>query len=343
MALPKAVQRQKEEAEQLEKEMLEQQAQGDNPPVETPPAVTTPVETPPVETPPVETPPVETPPVPPTDENVSRAEYNKLQQAYDTLLGRFRKEVKQLSEDKTYLQGQLQGLRERLDVLEKAPITGGKTTPSVTTPPANEKLAKFQHDFPDIYEAMVEYFGQAKGTGEDVTKRIEQVEEKVVQSEAIKFFDALALRVPDWEKLNNDPNYIDWLMTKQKGTPYTKHQLLNLAVQNLDVNDAAMYFEEYKAEMGIKAPPVTSSEIPPVPPTAPNAQDKTKRVAPTGVSGAAPPAGGGGEKKIFTQKEIDDFYRDKALGRLRHRQPAEILAQEKEYELAAQENRIKRT
>lgn len=336
--LPKAVQQQAAEADKLLAEMAPQPpVEGETPPAgETPPVVTPPAEgTPPEgETPPVEgeTPPVETPPVvtPPVD---------TWEQRYNTLQGKYDAEIPRMAQSMSDLKAEIKYLKGKLESAEKFIAQPAVKDP--TPPPTNPKLEEFKKDYPDIYDYVQEIVkNQTPPASPQMEEQVKRLTEVTQQSAADRFYDSLTTAVPDWVATNKDPKFAEWLQIEDPYTGLTKYELLAGAYQNMNAKVVSNFFKDYKKTLEPENPPATTPPpATPAPGTGKTVVDKGKYVAPATVKGSAPPAGTSQSTTIYPKSEIDNFYKQSALGRLRLT-PEQKQAKEMEYWKAASESRV---
>ncbi len=122
--------------------------------------------------------------------------------------------------------------------------------------------------------------------------------------------------VPDWRTINDDPDFIKWLQTKEKYTGVTKHQLLMNAWNTFNTDATKAFFEDYKKEIGLE----DNSDIDN------DNEDSTFRDKPKNKkvknedialdnSSDSIPKNATSKKNIISQAEISKFYRDRAMGK----------------------------
>jgi hypothetical protein len=158
----------------------------------------------------------------------------------------------------------------------------------------------------------------------EVEKRLEGTAQSVALTAEEKFFDAVAKQVPEWEEINQDPLFVEWLAEIDPIYGQPRQAALNHARQSLDAQRVVNVF---KAFAGPAKPPV---------PNTPNPVDK--QVAPkSGGSSNAPKAS---NVQVVSQKSITDFYNDVARGRYRGRE-SDQAATEAAINTAIAEGRVR--
>jgi hypothetical protein len=158
----------------------------------------------------------------------------------------------------------------------------------------------------------------------ELRNQLSNVAQTTVKSAQERFADALTTKVPDWESLNVDPNFITWLNQPAPFTKETKLSLLRRASSELDANEAAEFFLEYKKEQT------------PAQPTAQN-PDPNKLVAPGRSKAPATKVDNAGSGRIWTRADIGKLYDDKMAGRISQKEFDEL---ERDVFKAQRENRI---
>lgn len=156
---------------------------------------------------------------------------------------------------------------------------------------------------------------QLKGTTSAVAKTAEDV-----------FYEKLRGKVADFEEINVDPRFLEWLAETDPVYGEPRQAALTRAANAMDGDRVANVFLAFKATL-------TPSQTPAQKPAA---SDLEKQVAPNSV--ATPPAQPQG-KRAFTIAEVEAFYRDVAQGKYRGRE-AEANKFEAQINAAIAEGRV---
>lgn len=239
---------------------------------------------------------------------------------YEVLKGKYDSEVPRLLKEMKRLKREKQELATRLDLLEKMLLT--RETSSA--PPSrkeeeeeDEEVKKLKEEYPDIYRAIEKVLRKKIGTVEN------KVKDMTTQMTQQQFIAQLTAIVPEWQRLNTDPDFLDWLQEEDPSTGYTRHQLMLYAYNNGDVNGVARWFKKYLAEVENKPVEVTKKMA-----------EATKNVSPPhrrqSRTGETP-------ARVYKASEIRDFYTKVALGRI---SPEEQKKREEEYIRAILEGRV---
>lgn len=245
MALPRAVQRQLDQAAELEKQLTGA--------VDSEPAPAEPVvqQTEPEPTPAPE--PAPTPEEPKPEPTLA----TDWEQRYKTIQGKFNAEVPRLTAQVNELSTSLQAALSEIEKMKHA-----------SPPPAAEPLVteKDKEEFGADLVALQERI--ARQVAAPLQATIDKLAEKlasygeVVNTNAAqvastaeeRYFDKLAARVPEWEHINSDAKWLEWLEGRFPGVRQTRQQMLNAARAALDLEATVELFAAYKELTGTPKP-----------------------------------------------------------------------------------------
>lgn len=355
-AIPQAVRRQAARAEQLAKEHREALAGVATPPA----AVAVPGEATPPDTTPPAAPAAPPPaPAPGTEESFQRK--------YLVLQGKYNKEVPQL-------RGMIEELRQENSATRNllATLTESRTprqppaeppAPAAPTPPArlvtDQEVQSFGPDLIDVIRRAARE-EQASLTAEidrrlaPVNRRVDEVAntarattQVVNQRSKEAVLAHMDERVPAWRILNKDPEFLAWLEEDDPFSGQQRGNLLAVAFQNFDAPRVEAFFTGYQKEHAAVTPPPTPDPTLAPPPAAPPAAPAPRTqvtlesmVAPGTPKPGAPRTPDGADKRMWTRKEVSEFYRLTQSGKFKGT-PAERAAIEKDIFAATTEGRIR--
>jgi hypothetical protein len=137
-----------------------------------------------------------------------------------------------------------------------------------------------------------------------------------------QFYATLGGLVPDWEQVNADPRWLQWLAEVDPVYGAPRQAALDAAHQRLDATRTATVFKAFKSSFPTRQP-----------------ESLANQVAPSGASTPAP-SGSPAQKPYLSAKSVEKFYKDLAQGRFAGR-PEEAARLEAEIDLAAAEGRIR--
>lgn len=180
--------------------------------------------------------------------------------------------------------------------------------------------------------------------------RVETTENETGKQFLSRMHSTMNERVPGWDDLNRDPNFIAWTKRPDVYSGLNRQELLQKAWYAGDSNRVAAFFEGYLAEEAAVDPAAAQARQAarigqaghaPGPasapqPLAPSRVTLESLAAPGRArAGAGAPAG----KPVWTAEGISQFYMDCASGKFRGRD-AERVATEADLMAAQREGRI---
>lgn len=342
MALPAAVQKQVDEANEIAAKLYPKpDAAADDAPA-TPPAAATPPQpgSPPADPP--ATPPVtQTPPVD------WEQRYKVLQGKYNAEVPRLTGQVRDLTTNFNVLRDQLQATQMLLASLNQKAPAG--SPPSGEAPPSgrlvkDEEVREFG---PDLYDfirrtAAEAVLPEVENRIRPVSEQVEKVASasnfaarEVAKTAEQKVLDFLTAEIPEWGKLNEDPEFLAWLDLPDVFSGEKRADLLTRAYQRHDGPRVVAFFKSYLNEHGI----VTPADKPAADPKAPQV-DLKNLVAPGTQKAGTVDAQDGANKRIWTAAEIGKFYDECAKGKY-SRNPKKAAEIEADIFRAQKEGRIR--
>lgn len=252
------------------------------------------------------------------------------EQKYHTLKGKFDAEVPRLYAQVREMNGQIQTL-----VAENAAAKATKVEP--TPAPAKTLITEqdkeaFGSDLLDLIDRATEQKlavsrdleTQLRAEISELKGKLGNVSERQVVSDKDRYTSTLAAQVPDWEALNVDAGFLNWLAEVDPVYGMPRQYALTSAYEAFDANRTAAIFNQYKATL---APARQNGQ-----------QELSRQVAPTRSRTSPAPSSSAADKRIFTQAEITEFYNEWVKGRL---DTAEAERFEKEINAAIAEGRVR--
>lgn len=247
MALPEQVRRQAERANELFDQV--NAAPGEPPqaaPVAAPPEVQQAVE---LQNQPA-APPAADPPAAPAP-SVENWEHK-----YKTLQG-------VLAANKRDADATIQTLQSKIATMAAAPPAPAPAPPAPAPLVTDKDLETYGADMLDLIrrqatemaqKIVAEQMAQLKPELDQTRDHIKTVEQQVYQNEGEKFYGELAKAVPDWEAINQDPRFLNWLGEVDPLSGVERQGLLESAGKKLDHKRVATIFELFKTEAGLNKP-----------------------------------------------------------------------------------------
>lgn len=265
------------------------------------------------------------------------------EQRYRTVQGKYSAEVPRLSAD-------LRSTQEKLAAVtaEIAQLKGKQAeAPKPKTPLVTDKdVEAFGSDLIDVIdrkarevaESMVDTrMGELEGENRKLKEQLSGVTERQVLNDRQAYFTELARQVPDFEALNVDQGFMDWLADVDPLSGSPRQEYLNKAWTAFDAGRTAVLFNAYKQ---LK---VSASNVPTAPaqqePMSQTKQQLQRQVAPSRSRVSSDPASST-PSKIWTAREIEGFYADIRRGRY-YGKDAERAQVESEIDQAVAQGRVR--
>ena len=252
---------------------------------------------------------------------------------YHTLKGKYDAEVPRLHADLREMKAQMQQLIADKAAAEAKAQTAqpAQVQPSLITEQDKEA---FGPDLIDLIEratkSQVAEFQarESKLVNEikELKSQLGSVTERQVVSDKDRFLMGLSQQVPDWEALNVDQGFLNWLQQVDPIYRLPRQAALNSAYEAFDVAGVAAIFNAYKQ---LLTPAKTTKQ--------PN-QELQRQVAPTRSRASSPTAADVQNNKIYSQAEIEQFYNDWRRGYIDNDEAAKM---EKEIHAAITQGRVR--
>jgi len=253
------------------------------------------------------------------------------EQKYHTLKGKFDAEVPRLYAQVRELNSQIGQLTTDLataKAVQTQPVPA--STPSLITEQDKEA---FGADLIDLIERATEakLAGsrslEAKLTAEiaELKGKLGNVTERQVVSDKDRYESALTTAVPDWQALNVDQGFLNWLAEVDPVYGMPRQYALTNAYDALDAHRTATIFNQYKKSV---TPAPQSNSRP----------NLNSQVAPTRSRTSPAPTNPNVDKRVYSQQDIDAFYAEWRRGMI---DEAEAVQIEKDIHAATTEGRIR--
>jgi hypothetical protein len=287
MALPKQVEAQLKEVEEIEKQLRGETAEPTPEPSqdESQEAQPTPEATAPAEPKPEVKP--ETPAPQETPEETWQQKYRTLKGMYDAEVPR--------------LHAQLKDLTKRLDTLQNAKPVPKPEPKAPTKLVTDEEVREFGADLIEVQrkvakEVAQEFRDELDTLRAENQKLREQVTDTGTKVEESNFDQRLHRLVPDFADVNRDPKWIAWL---NEVDPILRGPRLAIAQQAFNTGDAeavAHYVGLFKASIASKAPASATTE---------RKQEQELQIQPTKNTSSNAPA----SAKVYTNAQIEGMFK----------------------------------
>ena len=170
-----------------------------------------------------------------------------------------------------------------------------------------------------------------QAANKELEAKLGGVSDQQGQDKRRTYFADLKQLVPDYEAINLDPGFIDWLKEADALSEVPRQIFLNAAFERFDVKKTAALFTMWRGENR----PATPAETPAA---APNPLER--QVAPNSSRTTDAPASDAAPTKVWTQAEVAAFYKDCRKGKYA-RNKAEQVRIETEIDAAAAQGRVR--
>jgi hypothetical protein len=267
---------------------------------------------------------------------------NDWEQRYNTLQGKYNSEVPELRGQLHSLQtmvAQMNQPRRAEDTFESTPRTRPLPPPTREVP--QEDIEAYGQD---LIEAS-QRWADAKYAPilQDYERRLLAVEgnnqQLATYTTQQRVDMALTQAMPDWERINVDPNFVAWLNQPDMFSGQTRKTLIDNAYNSGDAARTIAFFRAYKNEQTV---------VGQQPGTQTFQTDQAERLplADLAVPGrgrsVSSPAPGAPEARIWTTADVNAFYRQKQRGYWAGRE-AEAERLERDIILAPLEGRFRQS
>lgn len=250
---------------------------------------------------------------------------------YLTLKGMYDAEVPRLHAQMREMNGQVQQLiAENATARVQQTVTQPSTAKTLITEQDKEA---FGSDLIDLIERATEQKlagnrdleAQLRAEIDELKGKLGNVTERQVVSDKDRYESALTNAVPDWEVLNVDQGFLNWLAEVDPVYGMPRQYALTNAYEALDATRTANIFNQYKKSIA----PAQNQQA------RPNLQSQ---VAPTRSRTSPAPTNPNVDKRVYTQQDIDAFYTEWRRGFI---DEAEAVQIEKDIHAATTEGRIR--
>lgn len=236
---------------------------------------------------------------PPNDPAVSGGELETLRAEVTRLTG----ELTAANARYSTLQGMINArnqditeLRNIIATLNAQPVASKEPEPLITT----KDVEEYGEEMINLIRRVAR--GEVSPLLQSVDAKVDTVARVATATAEQRFEAELSHAVPDWEIINDDPNFVAWL-----GKYNVK--ALNEAYQSMDVEGTAKFFMDYKKLTAPLPEPVVAPVVAPVAP-APAPSAKLEQFAAPSKSKVTPLPMDANQGTYWTPEAIKKVYRD---------------------------------
>ena len=312
MSIPKQVQKQSEEVQELYKqingETEEAQATAEAAPEEAVNDVAEPTTSDSVEEQAPQSEPQEQ-----TESGDQEPKQDDWQQKYRSLQGMYNADVPRLNAENRDLSSrvsQLEGLLSTMqEPAQQTPAVAEKLITDDDVKEYGDSIAVMRKAAREEVAQEIAQLRQQVGQLQGVLPQVQQVQAQQKKSGEQTFWSTIASEVPNWSDINNDPDFQSWLLAIDPLTGISRQTYLEDAQKNLDASRVVNFFRTWEGENG-------KTNTAQVDRTAQQSQLQ-KQVAPgrsrnNGVKAS-------GQNRTYTPNDIQEFYADVRKGKYKGR------------------------
>ena len=193
--------------------------------------------------------------------------YERLKAAHESLLGKYNAEVPRMAGEIRDLKSQIEQRDTKIRDLET----------QLQSAPQGEQRAEDNMDGDEYYQSLRDELGEefanaVKKMAEKVAQgEVQSYQQQAQQTEEQRFWSNVYRNVPDFDTVNVDPKFVDWLKREydiRTGKPL--QEVINEAGQQLDAATVVRIFDEFKRAQ--QPQPAREND-----PASPQAQEAPKR------------------------------------------------------------------
>ena len=232
--------------------------------------------------------------------------YRSLQGMYNADVPRLNAENRDLSSRVSQLEGLLGSMQEPA---QQTPVQSEKLITDDDVKEYGDSIAVMRKAAREEVSQEIAQLRQQLGQLQGVLPQVQQVQAQQKKSGEQTFWSTIASEVPNWNDINNDPDFQSWLLAIDPLTGISRQTYLEDAQKNLDASRVVNFFRTWEGESG-------KTNTAQVDRTAQQSQLQ-KQVAPgrsrnNGVKAS-------GQNRTYTPNDIQEFYADVRKGKYKGR------------------------
>lgn len=258
---------------------------------------------------------------------------------YQTLKGKYDKEVPRLHQQVKEQTARLEQLEQLLAAMQSAPKqqeteqdwgitpdereTWGEDLLSVVEKQARSIVKQQRAEYEARIAKLEEQLNAVSGSTNQVAKQVEDASWD-------RFLDTVRTQIPNFEQVDRSQEFLDWLSIPDSFSGIERQELLNKAARERDIERTVRIFNTYLKEKGIVREPQADAK---------RVSDLEKQIAP-GRGVGSPTSNTSGSKREYSRGDIAEFYKAVASGEYKGRD-AERRKIEYDIIAAGKEGRIR--
>ena len=232
--------------------------------------------------------------------------YRSLQGMYNADVPRLNAENRDLASRVSQLEGLLSSMNEPA---QQTPVQSEKLITDDDVKEYGDSIAVMRKAAREEVSQEIAQLKQQLGQLQGVLPQVQQVQAQQKKSGEQTFWNTIASEVPNWSDINNDPDFQSWLLEIDPLTGISRQTYLEDAQKNLDANRVVTFFRTWEGATG-------KTNTAQVDRTTQQSQLQ-KQVAPgrsrnNGVKAS-------GQNRTYTPNDIQEFYSDVRKGKYKGR------------------------
>jgi hypothetical protein len=254
---------------------------------------------------------------------------------YDAEVPRLHADLKDLRTKFTAASTEIENLKTRKDEAQrpKTPLVTDKDVEAF----GSDLIDVIDRKAREVAESMVgTKVSELEAENRKLNEQLTGVAERQVSNDRQAYFVELARKVPDFEALNVDPGFMDWLAGVDPLSGMPRQEYLNQAWSKFDARRTAVLFDAYKQ---LKAPASTPTAAQQEPVVSPTKQQLQRQVAPSKSRVPDDPSSST-PSRLWTTHDIERFYADVRKGRY-YGKDSERAQVESEIDQAVAQGRVR--
>jgi hypothetical protein len=250
----------------------------------------------------------------------SEEKYAALEQKHLTLQGKYNAEIPRYQGENAQLKSQVESLKRQLqEVIQVRAGEGNADGTAYVSPYVTSEDRSTR-----AYQSMLKDFGQDyaethfEAAAEKTHREMQPFREENAANGRNTFNAHIASLSPNWERLNNDQDFITWSQTTSE--PYsgkTLNQLLNEAYHGGNAAGVAKVFNDYEAQASKTLTPANPNP----------ADERLAMVQPTKRGSATGNEIDANKGKVWTHADACQVLDDIAAGRVKGKQATDLEAE----------------
>ena len=256
----------------------------------------------------------------PPEGYIAKAEYDKMEQRYKVLQGKYDKEVPDMHESLRALKDKVEELKAKPKEEEKPKPKSPTSRESLFPQDWQERKNRYLEDYGNEYGEDTAYLALEKFMNtlgiddlqelkkDDLRQELKTVKDTTIRTTKDRYFADLDGLAPNWRTLIEDNEFVDWINQEEGNTGYARRDFMAAHDQNFNAKKVAKYYTDFES-LRASPPKETPSPKPNSEKSGVNAPDKESLISPKATPTADKPGSDDGipwikasEMESFTLK-----------------------------------------